>query len=101
MNVSLTTKGVDGLAGRLAAAVLGPVAEARAGAAAEDLAAAITAETGVRPSITGAPSRPVVRVSDPQVLARVRGSAEMPGEPLLDRARLAFARRVADVGTRR
>ncbi|MDI4665274.1 hypothetical protein K9U40_13170 [Xanthobacter autotrophicus] len=93
MRATIRTGGLQGLAQRLAARHL-PAAEAEAaGHAARELAAEITAETGAPATIAGSPRRPLVRVADPVLLARIRGALGRPGDPVLDRIRLAFARR--------
>ena len=97
MKATIGTRGLQGLAQRLAARHL-PVAEAQAaGRAARELAAEIDAEIppqgGVPAAIAGSPQRPVVRVANPALLARIRGGLGRPGDPVLDRIRLAFARR--------
>ncbi|MEP9352048.1 hypothetical protein ABLE93_00465 [Xanthobacter sp. KR7-65] len=87
------TRGLDGLARRLAARHL-PAAQAAAAArAAAALAAEIRTETGAVAAVAGPPSRPVVQVSGADFLTRVRGAFDRPGDPVLDRIRLAFARR--------
>ncbi|MFG1292723.1 hypothetical protein [Xanthobacter versatilis] len=93
MKATIGTRGLQGLAQRLAARHL-PVAEGEAASrAARELAAEIDAETGAPAAIAGSPQRPVVRVADPTLLARIRGGLGRPGDPVLDRIRLAFARR--------
>ncbi|MFG1332982.1 hypothetical protein V5F41_17245 [Xanthobacter autotrophicus] len=93
MKATIGTSGLQGLAQRLAARHL-PAAEAEAaGRAARELAAEITTETGAPATIAGSPQRPVVRVTDAALLARIRGGLGRPGDPVLDRIRLAFARR--------
>ncbi|MFG1382619.1 hypothetical protein [Xanthobacter versatilis] len=93
MKATIGTRGLQGLAQRLAARHL-PAAEGEAATrAAHELAAEITAETGAPAAIAGSPQRPVVRVADPTLLARIRGGLGRPGDPVLDRIRLAFARR--------
>ncbi len=98
MKTSFTASGAEGLAARLAARALAPAAEALAAGAASDLAARITAATGVAPLSAGTPQRPVLRVADPAVLDRVRGDALREGDPVLDRVRLEFARGRAPAG---
>ncbi|WP_454915808.1 hypothetical protein [Xanthobacter sediminis] len=92
MKASVTARGVEGLAARLAARVLAPAAEQAAAAAAADLAERIAIATGAAPETAGTPARPLVRVTDPAVLDRVRGDAQREGDPVLDRVRLDFAR---------
>lgn len=93
MKARVTTRGLDGLGARLAARALPAATEAAAARAARRLAGLVAAETGQAPEIAGDATRPLVRVRDAAVLSRVRGSAQQEGEPLLDRARLAFARK--------
>lgn len=93
MKARITTRGIDGLGARLAARVLPAAAQATAARAARRLAGLVAAETGQAPEIAGDAARPLVRVRDAAVLTRLRGSARQEGEPLLDRARLAFARK--------
>lgn len=91
--IRVRTRGLDGLARRIAARHF-PDAEAAAAArAAADLAAEIRAETGAAAAVAGPPARPRVRVSGTAFLDRVRGSFDRPGDPVLDRIRLLFARR--------
>lgn len=91
--LSVRTRGLDGLARRIAACHF-PDAEAAAAArAAEDLAAEIGAETGAVATVAGTPARPLVQVSGSAFLGRVRGAFDRPGEPVIDRIRLLFARR--------
>ncbi|QRG04832.1 hypothetical protein EZH22_16915 [Xanthobacter dioxanivorans] len=93
MKARLLTRGLDGLAVRLATRVL-PAAEAAAAAqAAADLAAEIRAETGAPAVVAGTPARPVVEVTQPGFADRIRGRFDQPGDPVLDRIRIAFSRR--------
>lgn len=92
MKVSLSARGIDGLATRLASRVLAPAAEKAAGAAVDTLAQDIATATGAAPQRGGTAARPLVRVADPAVLDRVRGDAAREGDPVLDRVRLDFAR---------
>lgn len=93
MKAGITVRGLDGLAARLAARYLPAASERAAAAAAVTLAADITRDTGAPATTTGPAARPVVRVADAALLARVRGAFDRPGDPVLDRIRLAFARR--------
>ncbi|MFG1247998.1 hypothetical protein [Xanthobacter flavus] len=89
---SVRTRGLDGLARRIAARHF-PDAEAAAAArAAADLAGEIGAEAGAVATVTGTPVRPVVEVSGGAFLERVRGAFDRPGDPVLDRIRLLFVR---------
>ncbi len=91
--LSVRTRGLDGLARRIAARHF-PDAEAAAAArAAEDLAAEIRAERGAVATVAGTPARPLVQVSGMAFLERLRGAFDRPGDPVLDRIRLLFARR--------
>ena len=91
--LSVRTRGLDGLARRIAARHF-PDAEAAAAArAAEDLAAEIGAETGAVATVAGTPARPLVQVSGMAFLERVRGAFDRPGDPVIDRIRLLFALR--------
>ena len=91
--LSVRTRGLDGLARRIAARHF-PDAEAAAAArAAEDLAAEIGAERGAVATVVGTSARPLVQVSGSAFLDRVRGAFDRPGDPVLDRIRLLFARR--------
>ncbi len=92
MKASIRTKNLAGLAARLAARYLPQAEQQAAGAAALALAGEIEAETGVAPELAGPPDRPMVRIADPAVIARMAGSPTREAEPLLDGARLAFAR---------
>ncbi|MFG1432870.1 hypothetical protein V5F44_17790 [Xanthobacter sp. V2C-8] len=98
MKPSFTACGAEGLAARLAARALAPATAALAARAAGDLSARITVATGAAPRLAGTPERPVVRVADPVVLARVRGDAVREGDPVLDQVRLDFARGRAPAG---
>ncbi|MFG1207776.1 hypothetical protein V5F79_19245 [Xanthobacter flavus] len=90
---SVRTRGLDGLARRIAARHF-PDAEAAASArAAAALAGEIGAEAGAVVTVAGTPARPVVEVSGGVFLDRVRGAFDRPGDPVLDRIRLLFARR--------
>lgn len=91
--MSTRIRGLDGLARRLAARHLAPAAAAAAARAATSLAGEIAAETGARVEVAGPPARPLVRISGAAFLDRVRGGFDRPGDPVLDRLRLAFARR--------
>lgn len=92
MTARIVTRGLAGLAQRIAARHLPPAEEAAAARAAAVLAGQITAETGVPVAVTGDAARPVVRIADPGLLDRVRGSFDRPGDPVLDRIRLAASR---------
>ncbi len=95
MKVSISSRGVEGLATRLAARIFPPVVEKVAAQASDALAREIATATGAAPQQAGTPLRPLVRVTDPAVLDRVRGDAAHAGDPVLDRVRLAFTRRPA------
>lgn len=93
MKTSLRTRGLDGLAQRLAARHLPPAAAEAQARAAADLAEAITAETGV-PAVANARSGAThVRLADPALIAARRGGPQTPGDATLDRILLGFARR--------
>ncbi|MFG1478609.1 hypothetical protein V5F53_08050 [Xanthobacter sp. V4C-4] len=92
MRMTVRARFADGLAARLAGRALPDAAERAAARAADELARQVEAATGVRPHRAGLPGRPLVRVAEPAVLARVRGEAGREGDPVLDRVRLAFAR---------
>ncbi|MFG1394563.1 hypothetical protein [Xanthobacter agilis] len=93
MKVRVSSRGIEGLGGRLGARVLTSAAEKAAARAAADLARRIATATGAAPAIAGTPARPLVRVGDAAVLDRVRGDAGREGDPVLDRVRLDFNRR--------
>lgn len=92
MKATLTARNLTGLGARLAARYLPAAQRAAASEAARALADAVAAGTGVAPEVAGTPDRPVVRIADAAVRARVTGSATQEAEPLLDAARLGFAR---------
>ncbi|MFG1302497.1 hypothetical protein V5F49_22210 [Xanthobacter sp. V3C-3] len=93
MTTGIRSRGLDGLAQRLAARLL-PAAAARAATtAAADLAETITTETGVPAASTEQAGRAQVRIADPALAAARRGGPDTPGDPTLDRILLAFARR--------
>lgn len=92
-DVSVRTRGLDGLARRIAARHFPDAEAAAAGRAAADLAAEIGAERGAVATVAGTPARPLVQVSGSAFLERVRGAFDRPGEPVIDRIRLLFARR--------
>lgn len=92
MTPRIATRGLNGLAQRLAARTLPAAEQAAAARAAAALAREITAETGAPAAVTGDAARPVVRVADPGLLERIRGSFDRPGDPVLDRIRLAVSR---------
>lgn len=92
MKTSLRTRGLDGLAQRLAARYL-PASAAQGGArAAAELAEEITVETGLPAATTGQAGAAGVHL-DPTLAATRRGGPDRPGDPTLDRLLLAFARR--------
>lgn len=91
--LSIRTRGLDGLARRIAARHFPDAQAAAAARAAADLAAEIRAETGAVATVAGPPARPRVQVSGSTFLERVRGAFDRPGDPVLDRIRLLFARR--------
>lgn len=93
MKVRLVPRGIDGLAARLAADILAPSAARLAARAADELAQELAAATGAAPDRAGSSEYPLLRVSDPAVLERVRGDAGRAGDPVLDRVRLALQRR--------
>ncbi len=93
MRVNISTRSLAGLARRLRVAALEPHTEAAATRGAQELGQMIAGETGVRPQISGPARRPIVRVRDEAVLARVRGQEGVEGDPVLDRIRLDFERR--------
>lgn len=93
MKATQRIRGLDGLSRRLADRALPPAVEAAAAGAARALAADIAAETGASPVLAGTPGRPVVRIADAALAARVRGGPGRPGDPVLDRIRLMAARR--------
>lgn len=92
MTARIVARGLDGLALRLAARHLPPAQQAAATRAAEALAGEITTDTGAPAAVAGTPGRPLVRVSEPGLLDRIRGSFDRPGDPVLDRIRLVFQR---------
>ncbi|MFG1347278.1 hypothetical protein V5F59_20495 [Xanthobacter autotrophicus DSM 431] len=92
MNARIAARGLDGLAARLVARALPPAQQAAANRAASALAGEISTETGAPAAVAGTPARPLVRVSQPGLLDRIRGRFDRPGDPVLDRIRLAFQR---------
>ncbi|MBB6307017.1 hypothetical protein [Xanthobacter tagetidis] len=92
MSPRLRTRGLDGLARRLAARAVPPAAQAaaaRTGAALADTLAA----AGVPASLVDAGGRRAVRIADGPALGRERGSLQAPPAPWLAAALLAFRRR--------
>lgn len=100
MTARIIARGLDGLAARLAARHLPQAQAAAAARAADAVAGQITAETGVPVAVTGDAARPVVRVAEPALLDRIRGSFDRPGDPVLDRIRLLVSRRLGGRGRR-
>lgn len=93
MRVNISERGLAGLARRLAVHKLEPAIVAVARNGAQELARDIAAETGVAPQVEGPAQRPLVRVTDEAVLARLRGGPDVEGDPALDRIRLDFQKR--------
>ena len=93
MRVNISERGLAGLARRLAAHTLEPTVVAVAQNGAEELARDIAAATGEMPHVEGPAQRPLVRVADEAVLARLRGGPGIEGDPVLDRIRLDFQKR--------
>lgn len=91
-SAAVRTRGLDGLARRIAARQLPAAAAVAAGRAARALADEIGSEEGASAAVAGPPARPLVRVSGAAFLDRVRGAFDRPGDGVLDRIRLAFAR---------
>lgn len=92
MKVKVSSRGAEGLASRLGARALTQATERVAARGAAELARQVAQATGARATVSGSPTRPVVRVSDPDVVARLRGDGETPADPVLDRVRLGFRR---------
>lgn len=92
MTPRLRTRGLDGLARRLAARAVPPAAEAAAARTGDALADTLAA-AGVPASLAGSGARRTVRVLDGAALGRERGTFKTPPAPWLAAALLAFRRR--------
>lgn len=93
MNLTARTRGLDGLARRLAARSL-PAAEASlARATAAELRDDLEAALDTRTAIGGPAERPVVSVTDPEAVARLTGSATQEADPAVARVLLSLRRR--------
>lgn len=93
MKVTVSRRGIDGLAQRLFARVLEPAAAAAATRAAFELKADLQAASGAPVEVTGAGARQRLTVRDAAALARERGTLTVPPAPWLAAALMAFRRR--------
>ncbi len=93
MNVRIRTRGLDGLARRLAATALPPATVAVAGAVAAELRAGLEQATGGAVAMAGSAERPVLRITDPAIVARLTGGHDAEADPAVTRARLDLNRR--------
>lgn len=89
----IRSRGLDGLARRLAARAVPPAAEAAAARGAAALAHAVAAASGAPAEVAGTGARRTVRVADAAALGRERGTRDAPPAPWLAAALLAFRRR--------
>ncbi|MEP9348710.1 hypothetical protein [Xanthobacter sp. KR7-225] len=93
MRAKVGSRGLDGLARRLAARALPPAVEAAATRAAAALAQDLAASAGAPAETSGSGARRRVRVNDAAALGRERGTLGAPPAPWLAAALLAFRRR--------
>ncbi len=93
MRVNISERGLAGLARRLAVNTLEPAVVSVARNGARALAQDIAEATGEMPHVEGPDQRPLVRVVDEAVLARLRGGPDVEGDTVLDRIRLDFQKR--------
>lgn len=87
------TRGIDGLARRLAARRLPTAETSLAGAAAGELRDGLDAALQTHADVHGPPERPVVSVTDPAAVARLTGSAAAEADPAVARVLLSLRRR--------
>ena len=93
MNLTTRTRGIEGLARRLAARRLPEAEAALAGMAAAELRDSLDAALETHADLSGPPERPVVSIADPQAVARLTGSAAVEADPAVARAILSLRRR--------
>lgn len=93
MSARLRTRGLDGLARRLAARAIRPAAEAAATRGADALAREMAAASGASAAVAGTGARRTVRVAQTEALGRERGTLETLPAPWLAAALLSFRRR--------